>query len=467
MHLVDTDVIIIGGGVGGYVAALKGAQLGLKITLIEKDQLGGVCLNRGCIPTKALVESAQKWEYLKNAGQFGLSTGNTSFDFTKIMQRKNRIVQGLGLGVQSLLKARKVQVIKGLADILSPEEVAVYGENKDKEVINTKDIIIATGSQVRQVKIEGLGDTKDIINTDEALSLETLPEEMVIIGGGYSGIELASIFHSFGVKVKVVDILPRILLPVDEEIASSLQKILEKKGIRFFLNREVRKIRQEDHQLSIYLKNGNEEEVIKTSKVLLSVGRVPDFGGLDIQKLGIKLENGGIYVDSYMQTNIPHIYAVGDVTGKKMLAHVASRQGQVAIDHISGNSEPMSYQVVPFCVFSNPELASVGLNEKEANGKYDNIKVFRFPYRANSRALTMNEQEGYIKMIANTQNHRILGVHIIGAHASELIAEAALALQLGVTASDIANTIHAHPSLAEIIAETAEGILGYPIHVVR
>ncbi|KUK85850.1 MAG: Dihydrolipoyl dehydrogenase, partial [candidate division TA06 bacterium 34_109] len=208
-------------------------------------------------------------------------------------------------------------------------------------------------------------------------------------------------------------------------------------------------------------------EVIKTSKVLLSVGRVPDFGGLDIQKLGIKLENGGIYVDSYMQTNIPHIYAVGDVTGKKMLAHVASRQGQVAIDHISGNSEPMSYQVVPFCVFSNPELASVGLNEKEANEKYDNIKVFRFPYRANGRALTMNEQEGYIKMIANTQNHRILGVHIIGAHASELIAEAALALQLGVTASDIANTIHAHPTLAEIIAETAEGILGYPIHVVR
>lgn len=467
MHLIDTDVIIIGGGVGGYVAALKGAQLGLKITLIEKDQLGGICLNRGCIPTKALVESAQHWQYLKNAGQFGLSAGDISFDFTKIMQRKNQIVQRLGLSVQSLLKARKVQVIKGRADILSPGEVTVYGENKDEEVIETKNIIIATGSQVREVEIEGLGDTKEIINTDEALSLETLPDEMVIIGGGYSGIELASIFFSFGVKVKVVDILPRILLPVDEEIASSLQKILEKKGIHFLLNREVRKISQEDHQLSVYLKNDNEEEVIKTSKVLLSLGRVPDFGGLDIQKLGIKLENDGICIDSYMQTNIPHIYAVGDVTGKKMLAHVASRQGQVAIDHIVGTPKPMSYQIVPFCVFSNPELASVGLNEKEAREKYSDIKIFRFPYRANGRALTMNEQEGYIKMIADTQDHRILGVHVMGAHASELIAEAALALQLGVTASDIANTIHAHPTLAEIIAETAEGILGYPIHVVR
>lgn len=466
--LTEIDVVIIGGGVGGYVAALKGAQLGLKVVLIEKDQIGGLCLNRGCIPTKALVGSAQIWEFLKNAEQFGLSAGNISFDFRKIIQRKDQIVRRLTSGIQSLLKARKVQVIKGRAEIQTPGEVVVYGENKDKETIRTKNIIIATGSAVPKIKIEGAEDAKQMITTDEALSLESLPEEMFIVGAGYSGIEFASIFRSFGVPVTVADILPRILLPVDEEIAASLLETLKKQGIHFSLNSQVNKVTQEDHQLAVYLQKEGKEEKVTTKTILLSTGRVPDFGGLDMQRLGIELEeNGGIRVDASMRTNIPGIYAVGDVVARKMLAHVASMQGQVAIQNIAGISKTMSYRVVPFCVFSNPEVASVGLNEKEAREQFSEIKLFRFPYRANGKALSMNEREGYVKMIANKKDNQIAGIHIVGAHASDLIAEATLAIQRGCTASDIAETIHAHPSLPETIAETAEGILGHPIHVLR
>lgn len=463
----DIDVVIIGGGVGGYVAALKGAQLGLKVVLVEKKQIGGICLNHGCIPTKALVSSAQIWENIKNADQYGLSAENISYDFKKIVKRKDQIVQRLTMGVQYLLKARKVQVIKGRAEILNPGEVAIYREEKEKEVLKSKNIIIATGSTVRKVGIEGEDNSESIIDADQALSLEQLPGKMLIVGGGYSGIEFASIFNSFGVQIEVVDILKRILLPVDEEISDSLLELLKKRNICFSLNSRVQKIISENQKLSVIIESEAFQKEIKTEKVLISTGRIPDFGGLDIQELGIELENGGIKVDQYMRTNIPGIYAVGDVAAKKMLAHVASMQGQVAVQHIAGIEKTMSYRVVPFCVFSNPEVASVGLNENEAREELSDVKVFKFPYRANGKALIMNEVEGYVKMISYGKKDIIAGIHIIGAHASDLIGEAALALQKGCTALDITETIHAHPTLPETIAETAEGILGYPLHVLR
>lgn len=466
--MAETDVAIIGGGVGGYVAAIKGAQLGLKVTLIEKDKIGGICLNHGCIPTKSLASSAQIWEYLKNVSQYGLSADNISFDFNKIIQRKDKIVSRLTMGVQSLLKARKVNVIEGTADIVSPTEVKVYLKNDKQEMLKTKNIIIATGSAVRKINVAGIDNNRDVIDTNEALTLQDLPQKMLIIGAGYSGVEFASIFNSFGVEVSVLDLLKRILLPADEEIANSLFKILKKQGINFLLNSKLEKVVAKSDRLSVNIKSKEEaKEEISVEKILISTGRVPDFGGLNIQGLGIELENEGIKVDKYMRTNIPGIYAVGDVVAKKMLAHVAMMQGQVAMQHIAGQDKPMSYRVVPFCVFTNPEVASVGYNENEAREKFSDINIFRFPYRANGKALGMDEKEGYVKMIANAKDKQVVGVHIIGAHASDLIAEATLALQQKCTAADIADTIHAHPTLAETIAETAEGILGYPIHVLK
>jgi len=468
--MVDMDVVIIGGGVGGYVAAIKGAQLGLKVALIEKDKIGGICLNQGCIPTKSLASSAQIWEYLKNAGQYGLSAENISFDFAKIIERKDKIVNRLTLGVQGLLKARKVYVIEGTAELHSPTEVKVQLKNDKEEILKTKNVIIATGSAVRRINVEGIANNKNIIDTNKALTLQELPKKILIIGAGYSGVEFASIFNSFGVEVFVLDLLKRILLPVDEEIANSLFNILKKQGINFLLNSNLEKIVAKSDQLSVNIKSKEEEkeeeikskeeekeEEISLEKILVSTGRVPDFGGLNIQGLGIELENEGIKVDKYMRTNVPGIYAVGDVVAK----------GQVAVQHIAGIDRSMSYRVVPFCVFTNPEVASVGYNEGEAREEFSEIKIFRFPYRANGKALGMDEKEGYVKMIANAKDNQVVGVHIIGAHASDLIAEATLAIQQRCTASDIAETIHAHPTLPETIAETAEGILGQPIHVLK
>ncbi|MFW6149526.1 MAG: dihydrolipoyl dehydrogenase [Atribacterota bacterium] len=467
--MADMDVVIIGGGVGGYVAAIKGVQLGLKVTLVEKDKIGGICLNHGCIPTKSLASSAQIWEYLKNASQYGLSAENISFDFYKIIQRKDKIVNRLTMGVQSLLKVRKVNVLEGTADLISPTEVKVNLNNDKQEIIKTKNVIIATGSAVRKINVAGIDNNRDIIDTNEALTLQGLPKKMLIIGAGYSGVEFASIFNSFGVEVYVLDLLKRILLPVDEEIANSLFNILKKQGINFLLNSKLEKVVSKKDGLSVNIKSIDkaEKEEVSVEKLLISTGRVPDFGGLNIQGLGIELENEGIKVDKYMRTNIPGIYAVGDVVAKKMLAHVATAQGQVAVQHIAGIDRSMSYRVVPFCVFTNPEVASVGYNENEAREKFTDINIFRFPYRANGKALGMDEKEGYVKMIANAKDNQVVGIHIIGAHASDLIAEATLAIQQRCTASDIAETIHAHPTLPETIAETAEGILGQPIHVLK
>ena len=465
--MADMDVVIIGGGVAGYVAALKGAQLGLKVALIEKDKIGGICLNHGCIPTKSLASSAQIWEYMKNASQYGLSADNISFDFNKIIERKDKIVNRLTLGVQSLLKARKVHVIGGTAELNSPTEIKVHRNNDKEEILKTKNVIIATGSAVRKMNVEGIDDNKDIIDTNEVLVQKALPKKMLIVGAGYSGVEFASIFNSFGVKICVMDLLKRILLPVDDEIANSLLGILKKQGINFSLNSKLDKIVLKSHGLSVNIKSKEEEKERTFEKVLLSTGRVPDFGGLNIQGLGIELENEGIKVDKYMRTNVPGIYAVGDVVAKKMLAHVATTQGQVAVQHIAGIDRPMSYRVVPFCVFTNPEVASVGYNENEGREEFSEINIFRFPYRANGKALGMDEKEGYVKMIANAKDNQVVGIHIIGAHASDLIAEATLAIQQRCTAADIAETIHAHPTLPETIAETAEGIMGHPIHVLK
>jgi len=462
----EIDVVIIGGGPGGYVSAIKAAHLGLKAVLVEKDKLGGVCLNRGCIPTKALVSTAELLNHLQRAGEFGIQVKDYSIDFPAIMKRKELIARRLSSGVGQLMRANQVRVVRGEGQIVEAGKVEITDTAGEKEVIKTKNIIIATGSKVMRLPIPGI-DSGGVITSDEALSLSELPSRMLIIGGGVVGIEFAGIFKALGVKVTVVEMLPRILLPIDEEIARRLTQILKRKGIEILTDCKVKEIKKNHQNLEVLVSTTDGEKKLETEKVLLAAGRVPELGNIDVQRLGIELDKGAIKVDEKMRTNIPGIYAVGDVVGRIMLAHVASREGIVAVENISGKEVLMDYKVVPNCVFSMPEVASVGLTEEEARKENDNIKVSKFPFMANGKALGMGETEGMVKIIADSNTLELLGVHILGAHASDLIAEGTLALSMEATAEEIVNTIHAHPTLAETIAEAAEGIVGKPIHLTK
>jgi len=462
----EIDVVIIGGGPGGYVSAIKAAHLGLKAVLIEKDKLGGVCLNWGCIPTKALVSTAELLNHLQRAGEFGIQVKDYSIDFPAIMKRKDLITQRLSSGVGQLMKANRVRVARGEGKIVEPGKVEVTNTAGEKELIKTKNIIIATGSKVMRLPIPGI-DSEGVITSDEALSLSELPSRMLIIGGGVVGIEFAGIFKALGVEVTVVEMLPRILLPIDEEIAFRLTQLLKRKGIEILTDSKVKEIKKNHQNLEVLISTSDGEKKLETEKVLLAAGRIPELGNIDVQRLGIELDGKAIKVDEKMRTNIPGIYAVGDVVGRIMLAHVASREGIVAVENISGKETLMDYKVVPNCVFSMPEVGSVGLTEEEARKENNNIKVSKFPFMANGKALGMGETEGMVKIIADADTSELLGFHILGVHASDLIAEGTLALSMEATAFEIINTIHAHPTLAEAIAEAAEGIVGKPIHLTR
>ena len=462
----EIDVVIIGGGPGGYVAAIKAAHLGLKAVLVEKDKLGGVCLNKGCIPTKALVSTAELLNHLQRAEEFGIQVKDYSFDFPAIMKRKDLITRRLSSGVEQLMKANQVRVVLGKGQIIEPGKVEIIDTAGEKEVIKTKNIVIATGSKVMKLPIPGI-DSEGVITSDEALSLSELPSKMIIIGGGVVGIEFAGIFKALGVEVTVVEMLPRILLPIDEEIARRLTMSLKRKGIEILTDCKVKGIKKNNQNLEVLVSATDGEKKLRTEKVLLAAGRVPELGNIDVQGLGIELDGKAIKVDEKMRTNISGIYAVGDVMGKIMLAHVASREGIVAVENIAGKEVLMDYKVVPNCVFSMPEVASVGLTEEEARKENNNIKVSKFPFMANGKALGMGETEGMVKIIADADTSKLLGFHILGAHASDLIAEGTLSLSMEATAFEIVSTIHAHPTLAETIAEAAEGIVGKSIHIAR
>ena len=429
----DNDVVIIGGGPGGYVAAIKAAHLGLKAVLVEKDKLGGVCLNKGCIPTKALISTVEVLNHIQRAEEFGIQVKDYSFDFPVIMKRKDQITRRLSSGVEQLMKANQVRVIRGEGQIVEPGTVEVL-------------------------------DVEGVITSDEALSLSELPSRMIIIGGGVVGIEFAGIFKALGVEVTVVEMLPRILLPIDEEIALRLTQLLKKRGIEILTDCKVKGIKKNNQNLEILVSTTDGEKKLETEKALLAAGRVPELGNIDVQGLGIELDKKAIKVDEKMRTNIPGIYAVGDVVGKLMLAHVASQEGIVAAENISRKEVLMDYRAVPNCVFSMPEVASVGLTEEEARKENSNIKISKFPFIANGKALGMGETEGMVKIIADADTFELLGFHILGVHASDLIAEGALALSMEATAEEIVNIIHAHPTLAETTAEAVEGITGKPIH---
>ncbi len=455
------DICIIGAGPGGYVAAIRAAQLDAKVALIERERVGGVCLNWGCIPTKAMVSSIELLVEIERAEEFGVIVSEPGFDFSRMMARKDQVVEQLVTGVESLLQARKVQVFAGSGQLVSPTKVKVSGGST--KVVEARKILIATGSVAAKPPVPGL-DLPGVLTSNEIVSLKELPQDLVIVGGGVIGVEFATIFSALGTKVTIVEMLPSILTTVDEELARRQQQALRKQGVDVHTRSPLKEIREGRGTLDIIYEGPNGEAMVRADTVLMATGRVPYSEGLNLEQIGVETEKGAILVDEHLETNVPGVYAIGDVTGGYMLAHVASHEGEVAVEHALGEESVINYEAVPNCVFTMPEIAGVGLMEQEAKEKGISYRKSRFPFTASGRALAMGQTTGLVKMICDQESGRVLGVHIMGPHATDLIAEGALAIQCGATAEDVAATIHAHPTLSEAVREAALGQGAGPIH---
>lgn len=456
---VKADVLIIGGGPGGYVAAINGAKRGLKVILVEKDSLGGTCLNRGCIPTKALVKSSEICHNVKHAELFGIE-GETSpiVNMKKVIARKNDVVDKLVSGVEYLMEKNSIQVIKGHARFISETLVAVSGE-KDY-TIDAKDIIIATGSKCSKVNIPGI-DLPFVMNSTTALEYDELPKSITIIGGGVIGMEFAFIYRNFGVEVHVIEFMDRLLTMVDEEVSEEIKNIAIEAGIDVCTGAKVTNIQNSTDGKAVVTYECNQgSKLVVSEKVIVAIGREPNIEGLDVEKAGVKFnENGrGIQVDGHMRTNVEHIYAIGDVNNIMQLAHVASHQGIVAIDNILGEDKSMDYTAVPNVIFTEPEIASVGLTEDVCKAQSIDYKLGRFDFMGNGKALTMEQTKGFIKLIKDKETNKIIGGTIIGAEASSLISAVTVAIANGLTDENIRETIFAHPTTAEVIHEAAYGL---------
>ena len=467
--MVEYDIAIIGGGPGGYVAAIRAAQLGARVTLVEKDRIGGTCLNYGCIPTKALVSSVEAYLLAKQAARYGVYIGGrVGVNFTQMMARKDEVVDTLVTSVIELVKGHKVDIYEGLGTILKPGLVQVKmdrgGSESDIQQLAARKIIIATGSVSARLPIPGL-DLPGVLTSRELLALKELPQSLAIVGGGVIGVEFASIFNALGTRVTVIEMLPYLLPPVDRKLARRFQRILSDQGVEVQLNAPVKEISLENGRLQVKFASARGEGAVVAEKVLLAVGRWPYTDGLGVSELGIKMDGRRILVNEFMETSVPDIYAIGDVLGTYMLAHVASYEGEVAVENALGHRRAADYRAVPYCVFTTPELAGVGLGEQEAKEQGLDYQVVHFPFSASGRALAMGEAEGQVKMICEKGSGRVLGLHIMGPRASDLIAEGALAIQLGATAEDLAQTIHAHPTLPEAVMEAAKAAaFGEAIH---
>jgi dihydrolipoamide dehydrogenase len=457
------DIGIIGGGPGGYVAAIRAAQLGARVALVEEERLGGVCLNRGCIPTKAMASSIELLMEIENAGELGILVGEPGLDFSRMMARKDQVVEQLVSGVEKLMEAHKVQVIAGHGELLSPNRIKVSAPSSQE--VEVEKIIIATGSVPGKPPVSGL-DLPGVITSDEILALQEPPLDLVIVGGGVVGVEFASIFNALGTKVSIIEMLPSLLPPVDEELARRYQQLLRRQGVEVHLRSPLKEVREGEGNLEVAYEGPKGEGAVEADMVLLSTGRVPYTEGLNLEEVGVRREKGAIVVSEHMATNVPGIYAIGDVTGGWMLAHVASREGEVAVEHALGRDSAMDYKAVPNCVFALPEIAGVGLTEQEIKEQGIPYKKSRFPFGASGRALAMGQTVGQVKMICHEDSGEILGLHIMGPHATDMIAEGALAIQSGAMAEDIIRTIHAHPTLPEAVREAALGQVDGAIHIV-
>lgn len=454
-------VVVIGGGVGGYASALRAARLGAEVTLVEKDRVGGVCLNRGCIPTKVFLHSASIYREMQRSSLFGLKAEHLEIDFGKVQARKASIVERLTGGVRSLLKNRKIRVVAGTAAFADARSVTIL---ETGEVLPGDKFIVATGSVPARVPIEG-SEAVPILTSDELLELEAIPASLIMVGGGYIGVELGQFFSRMGAEVSIVEMQERIVPTEDEEISRALEGALAREGIRVLTRAAVRKIEPDGKNKKITVSTPDGERELGAAEVAQAVGRRPSTAGLNVEKIGLDTEKGRIAVNERMQTGIPHIYAVGDAVGGIMLAHVAIAEAECAAHNALGIPSAISYKAVPRCIYTSPEVACVGLSEKKAREEFGEVRVGRFPLQAVGKALLMEEAEGMIKIVASEKYGEILGVHIIGPHATELIAEAVLALEMEATAEELAHAIHPHPTVSEGIGEAAMLLAGGAVHL--
>ncbi|MFI8576720.1 dihydrolipoyl dehydrogenase [Rossellomorea aquimaris] len=470
----EYDLVILGGGTGGYVAAIRASQLGLKTAIVEKGKLGGTCLHKGCIPSKALLRSAEVYATAKHSEDFGVKINGVELDFTKVQSRKDGIVEQLHKGVQHLMKQGKIDVFEGLGRILGPSifspmpgTISVEMNNgEDNAMLIPKNVIVATGSRPRS--LPGLDiDGEYVLSSDEALSLETLPKSIIIVGGGVIGIEWASMLSDFDVEVTVVEYADKIVPTEDQEISKEMQRLMKKKGVKIVTSAKVlsESLEKGDGEVTIKAEHKGEEKSFTAEKILVSVGRQANVEGIGIENTDIKVEKGFIEVNDFFQTKESHIYAIGDVIGGLQLAHVASHEGITAVEHMANEKpHPINYSMISKCIYSNPEIASVGITEQEAKEKGYNLKTGKFSFRAIGKALVYGESDGFVKIIADKDTDDILGVHMIGPHVTDMISEAGLAKVLDATPWEIAHTIHPHPSLSEAIGEAALAVDGKAIH---
>jgi dihydrolipoamide dehydrogenase len=462
---LDIDLLVIGAGPGGYVAAIRAAQLGQKVIIADKGKWGGVCLNVGCIPSKAMINAAHHYEAMLHADTYGLKAENVSVDFGKVQEYKSSVVDKMTGGVEMLLKANKVQMFPGEVMFINEHEARLFNDQESPRY-RFKNCIIATGSRPIELKPFPFGGR--ILSSTEALSLPEVPKSLVVIGGGYIGIELGQMYSKFGTKVTILEGLDTIMAGFDKDMSQLVAKKLKKANVDIVTGAKASSAEQNDKEVTVTYEVGGETKTVTADYMLVTVGRRPNTDGeLGLDLIGIKVNDRGlIEVDDQCRTNIPHIFAIGDIVPGAALAHKASYEAKVAAEAIAGLPSKVDYKCIPAVAFSDPECASVGYTEKEAKDKGLNVKSSKFPFGGNGRAVTLGGSDGFMKMIHQVDTGLVLGVQIAGVEASNMISELALAIEMGATIEDIALTIHPHPTLGEITMDTAELAMGHPIHTV-
>ena len=462
---MNYDVIVIGSGPGGYVAAIRASQLGMKTAIVEKAELGGVCLNWGCIPTKALLKSAQVYEYLMHAQDYGLKATGIDKDFSAIVKRSRNVADKMSKGVQFLMKKNKIDVINGFGKVKPGKKVTVAGSDGKENIYEAKHIIIATGARSRELP-SLKQDGKKIIGYREAMILEKQPASMVVVGSGAIGSEFAYFYNSLGTKVTLVEFLPNIVPVEDEEVSKALERSFKKQGIKTMISSEVLSVDTSGDVCKVKIKTAKGEEIVEAEIVLSAVGIATNLEGIGLEETGIAIDKGKILVNDFYQTNMPGYYAIGDIVRGPALAHVASHEGITCIEKIAGmHVEPIDYNNIPGCTYCQPEIASVGLTEKAAKEKGLEIKVGRFPFSASGKASAAGSNEGFVKVIFDAKYGEWLGAHMIGSNVTEMIAEVVAARKLETTGHEIIKTVHPHPTMSEAIMEAVAEAYGEVIHI--